>query len=378
VRQPTESGNNNPTTVGAIFVDSDSPGAHIFIDEKYTNQVTPDTLHALYTGEHVLNVIKDGYISDPGSLDVTVEAGVKKTAFFHLTEIVNPGYIIVSSSPDQSMIRNNGNFTGKFTPDTIIVPSGNHTITLEKNSFEKYEFSALDISAGDTAKLYVTLDVQKSVLVESFANTSCLPCTTTTRLIEELKTNVGEEEIVIVEYFGNWPNPADIFYTHNPAGNQARIDFYDIFLLPGVYISGEVSDPLDAEKMSEDYTRHFTSLKSNITLSISTQVSDSLHVSVDIIPDNDLSVIDPRLFVLITENGIRLESPPGANGLNKFQNVFRKFLSSSTGDQIIFTNEKDQKKYSTSFSSDWNRNSLQIIAFVQDLQSGVVYHVAKL
>jgi len=83
---------------------------------------------------------------------------------------------------------------------------------------------------------------------------------------------------------------------------------------------------------------------------------------------------DYRLFVEAVEASITYSSPPGSNGEKWFPNVFRKFLSASSGDPLTLpaVGESQTFSYTLQPHTDWDVDSIYVLAFVQDYQRRTV------
>lgn len=76
-----------PQTSGALAVLSSPGGADIVLDGLATGHVTPDTLHEVEPGEHVVRVAREGWTASPESLVVDVAPPAAAVAEFTLSPV---------------------------------------------------------------------------------------------------------------------------------------------------------------------------------------------------------------------------------------------------------------------------------------------------
>lgn len=366
--------------LGPVFVNSNINDAEIFIDYNSTGQMTPDSIQKVPIGEHILHVFKDGFTSIPDSVIIYMKYLGNASASFMLQPITDPATLFIDSNPQGAAIWVNKKFSGKSTPGFLSVNAGIKEISLKKNDFENYNFDPVNISAHDTVNLNVVLSAQPQVLIESFANSSCLPCTTTNAHLETFMSTYDENDYALIEYFTSWPNPQDPMYLHNPEGSSTRFDrsFYYVTSVPAMFINGSVVDATEYNSIQSMYTSQLASLSKDISISISRQLSDSLRVTAELNELNPIPSGNWRLFIAVVEKQLSFASPPGSNGLSTFSHVFRKFVTTNEGDTFNLTNNAFKKLYSTSISAEWNLDEIQIIGFIQNIDTKEVISTSHL
>lgn len=380
VKQPIEITEDGQDT-GTIFVSANEAGATIFLDKTPTPFVTPDTLKNIAVGRHLIRIFKDGYRAEPESIVVNVEKNKLALAQFTLSAILNQARIVVSSQPGNAEIFIAGETTGKLTPDTLIVPAGqNLPVSLKKNGYQLFTFPAVQVTVNTLLALETAmLQVQPLVLLEAFANTCCLPCTTTSRHLEALENLIVPKNYTLVEYYSNWPNPQDVFYLANPADNMARIQAYKIATVPSVFVAGKGTDPLNLNKIIAAYQSSLASYDPSVGLSLSRKVSnDSIKIQVEIYAPAASDTRNWRLFIALVEDHIQYAQAPGTNGLKHFRDVFRKFVTANAGDPLTLSAGNFAASYGTKISPVWNSAALTIVGFIQDLQSKKIIQVSSL
>ena len=357
---------------GSAYVTSNIADAKIFIDYDSTGNVTPDSIHNLPLGTNILHVFKDGYFATPDSVSFVAEYDETFNANFTLQPITNPGTIFINSEPEGAKIWIDSSFAGKTTPAYVIVAEGLRQVSLKKNDFENFSFDPVNVALNDTVSLNVSLSVQAQVLIESFANSSCLPCTTTNRHLETFMSDYDENKYALIEYFTNWPNFLDPMYQHNPADNSERFTYYNVRAVPSMFIAGNTVNATDYNEITTAYNNELAKVTQDVSLSLTRQISDSIKVKADLTEFNPLPSADWRLFIAVIEKEVIFNSPPGSNGLKKFSHVFRAFLTPNVGDVITFSDSKFVKTYSGTLSPEWDLNEIQVIGFIQNRDTKAV------
>ena len=267
---------------GSAYVTSNITDAEIFVDFDSTGKVTPDSILNLPLGTHVLHVFKDGYLSNPDYISFVAEYDETFNANFTFQPISNPGTMFINSNPNGAKIWVDSSFTGKTTPAYVIVTEGLRQVSLQKNDFEDFSFDPVNVALNDTISLNVSLSVQAQVLIESFANSSCLPCTTTNRLLETFMSDFDENQYALIEYFTNWPNFLDPMYQHNPAGNSERFTYYNVRAVPSMLIAGKSVNPTEYNEITCAFNNELANVSQDISLSLTRQISDSIKVKADL------------------------------------------------------------------------------------------------
>ncbi len=369
VKQPVDIGLNEKT--GSVLVTSEPTGASIFLDGLFVNKSTPDTLKNISVGSHVLSVIKEGYKADMDSLTVEVEKDSLKRVRFLLEEIVHIGSLFLESTPSGAEIFVDGQSTAKFTPDTIRLEPGLHSIGARKNGFKVFE-QDFEIVEDSLLTGKTDLEIEQCILFESFGNVSCLPCTTSAENLERFRSEHADKTYALMEYYANWPSVNDPFYLVSPDDVDQRVqNVYQIFALPALRMNGSNTvDATDYNAVVSAYTQLLDNQQTQLAISVKKQKQDAeLRVDIELFDfANVLNNPNLRLFVAVVENEIHMSDPPGLNGLTDFNFVFRRFLSSRLGDAI------NGMKLNYTFQwPEWDYTYSQIIVFIQDINTKEIY-----
>jgi len=151
---------NNTEKYGSIWVSSNPSGGDILLDHVLTGLVTPDTLRGVPVGEHVISVTKEGFITAPDSVSISVIENGFDSVRFDLLEPTK-GTLKVTSDPEGATICIDHQPQAQLTPYVFFnsIPVGTHTISVFKegyaNDYPAKEIA--DIITQDTAEVYFSL-----------------------------------------------------------------------------------------------------------------------------------------------------------------------------------------------------------------------------
>jgi len=374
VKQPLE--NVDRPKPALLFIDSNPQGALIFLDNELTNKITPDSL-TVNPGLHYIQVALNGYKTHLDSILIQGTSDSVYQIHSQLTKITSFGNLIIETIPANALVVIDGSPQSKSTPDTFKLEPGNHSILIKKNGYKDIPLST-EISENQQVLLKKSLQTQKAVLYESFANVSCEPCVKATENLETFSNSNNDSTFYILEYFANWPSANDPFYLVAPSDVYERLMLYHITVLPGLRSSGSWTNPYSASDIMDSYTENMGELNGEIGVSITKLIkNDSLIVDVELYQHKEVTNPDQLLlFCAITENDISFDTPPGSNGLTHFNWVFRGFLSDKKGDSFSFKNSQFNTNFTLQWNSNWDYSNIKIIAFIQDKDNRLIKYVS--
>lgn len=218
------------------------------------------------------------------------------------------------------------------------------------------------------------------VLVELFTNTSCVPCVEANHYLDGVYDNlgvtIGDTNVVIIRYHTTL-FAGDPFYLYNQTDNNARMAFYPnsaivnprTFLL-GSFL-GNFASALWTNKLNEKLgqTRTF-SVNLNNTYD---PVARTGTLNIGITANADVN--DLVYHVAVTESEIIYNAP---NGETRFENTFRDFVTSPTGDAMSIVSGQTQN-FVKSYSIDnvIDQDNVELIVFVQNTSTREVFAVEK-
>jgi len=297
------------------------------------------------------------------------------------SEIKGNGKLFIkTTNVDSALIFVDNSFTNKYTPDTVTISEGSHIIELKKNGYSTYSHQ-VSIVANKADSLICSLDFQQNrvVLIEEFSNVSCVPCVATNKIMENLAKEYSSN-LTIIKYSSNFPSANDPFYLANKSNCDAMMSYYKIISTPTVIVNGTVKPPAsDSIKIKEAIQQELTKI-SQFDISLKDSISANDYFVIVNITNTDQAGINFDNLVLktvLTEKEIEFTSPPGQSGELKFYNVCRSMLPNSNGMGIPDI-KGTSKAYTFRFplNSNWNKNMLKAIVFIQDKSSKTVYQAA--
>lgn len=294
------------------------------------------------------------------------------------------GKVFVSSNIDSSKIFVDNEFTGFYTPDTLVLGIGLHKVTLSKDGYiSASDEVQVEINAiKNLSILLAKLGEQRVVLIEDFSNVSCGPCVTSNKILKSLKNSYDKSKLLILKYATNFPSPVDPMHLASSGDSKTRMSFYNILFTPTIYING-TDKPIasDSNSIKEKIELHFLKPAQLKIVSDYYIRNDSIKVNiiVEILDDSNINFSNLKLFATIQESKIEYATPPGSNGETEFEDVLRKLLPGHNGYSIssLKDNNEVQFNWGTRIENIWNREKIEVIVFIQDSNTGVVFQASS-
>ncbi len=208
---------------------------------------------------------------------------------------------------------------------------------------------------------------RRIALLEEATNASCGPCAANNPNLQEFfEHSFGG--VISVRYHAWWPG-SDPMYSHNSAENRARIQYYGINGVPGYTMDGVFKGvPGDPNTMRAEMEADLAE-GSPVWIDIDRTASeDSVIFSVKIIVGNNVESTNLKLRNAIIERRKVYSSPPGSNGERIFNDVFRKMLPNTDGENLGSLTAGDTLNFSYAYpiDSEWNPTDLAVVSWVQD------------
>jgi hypothetical protein len=215
-----------------------------------------------------------------------------------------------------------------------------------------------------------TTPADKVVLLEDFANVSCVPCVISNQIIESLLNGSYAKKIAVVKFPVNWPAPYDPFYLANKSVCDDRIAYYDVIHkgAPTIMVDGLFNPtPTDSNSIKAKIEERLNqTAQFNITVEKTFQDSSFVvNLDVQAIGLGGINLNNLVLYTVVVENDIEYEAP---NGERVFYNVLRKVLPGDDG--LLFASLSSTTfNWETDLLSDWNPANLHVVAFIQNVQT---------
>jgi hypothetical protein len=237
---------------------------------------------------------------------------------------------------------------------------------------EGISYPAGKIIASTTINLEPTnTPAAKVVLLEDFANVSCVPCVISNQIIESLLNNAYANKIVVVKFPTNFPSPNDPFYLANSSICDARMSYYNIIFAPTLMVDGTFRpSATDSVKVKEKIDERLM-VTAPFSIDVEKSFQDSsliVNINVNAVNLSGINLNDLVLNTIITENDIEFDEAPGSNGEKVFYNVLRKIIPTDNG--LSFTALSDTTlEWQTDLLSNWNPDNLHVVTFIQNVQT---------
>ncbi len=313
-------------------------------------------------------------------LIISCETNPPTTPIIPVTEY---GTIKVTSNVSGAIILLNGTSTGKTTPDTLTAKVGNNEIKLVKTDFDTLVVN-VNVEKNKTKEVNTNLfATNKIVLIEDFANVSCVPCVTSNKIIEHLVNNkFGTSKLVAIKYPTNFPSPNDPFYLANKPECDARMGFYNILFAPTTIINGTLRPAsTDSNDVKDKIYSKFTKVPKfivNVTGSINGN-DYAINISVNVKDISNLDFSKLVLHTVVTETNIEFATPPGSNGETKFYDVMRKMLPTNQGESLGNLNQTGMYNFQRqlTLSSAWIQINIHTVVFIQNKDTKEIYQAGS-
>lgn len=375
---PPTSPEDSTPQLGKAFITANVSNAEIWLDNTNTGQVAPDTVETT-VGTHTVTLKKADYLDASQIVEIMKDSLISLNIL--LTEVTETGKIFVSSNAVGAQIFVDQVNSGKVTPDTILATPGTHEIELLR-AFYNSSSQQVEVIKDSLITLDITLqEIPPSnvVLIEDFANVSCVPCVTSNKIIENL-TNVkyGHSKLVAIKYPTNFPSPNDPFYLANTVACNSRISYYNVFFAPTTVVDGVIKPySLDSIEVIAAVDLRLTKpLQFRMDVSSSVVGSEYLiTVTVKVLNGAGIDFSNTVLHTVVTETDIEFATPPGSNGETKFYDVMRTMLPSNSGQSLNGISQTEEVVFQrqTTINSNWVVNKLHVIAFIQNTVTKEVY-----
>lgn len=239
-------------------------------------------------------------------------------------------------------------------------------------------FLSINLETGDNSTA-----ATKLVLIEDFANVSCIPCVQSNKIIESLtRITYGPSQLVAIKFPTDFPSPSDPFYLAKADYCEARMSYYNIFFAPITIIDGTlrpVSTDSIAIKSAVDQ-RLATEARFEIEV-IDSASTENYFVTVNLklVNTTGLNLDEVVLHTVVTETDIEFEEPPGSNGETKFYDVMRDMLPNNSGELLsnIIQQGELNFEFDQAIGLDWIIVNLNTVVYIQNINTKEVYQAGS-
>ncbi|MFI5237644.1 MAG: PEGA domain-containing protein [Ignavibacteriales bacterium] len=379
---PPTSPENSTPQFGKAFITANVSDVEIWLDNTNTGQITPDTVETT-VGTHTFTLKKADYLDASQIVEIKEDSLIILN--IPLTEISETGRILISSNAEGAQIFIDQVNSGKVTPDTVLATPGVHQIELQR-AFYNSLTQQVEVFKDSLISLDINLqEIPPSnvVLIEDFANVSCVPCVTSNKIIESLSNvTYGHSKLVAIKYPTNFPSPNDPFYLANTTDCNSRISYYNVFFAPTTVVDG-IERPISTDSLSVMAAVDLRLTKPlQFRMDISTNLVGSQYfitITVKVLSGAGIDFSNTVLQTVVTETDIEFATPPGSNGETKFYDVMRTMLPSNAGQSLNGMSQTEEVVFQrqTTLNSSWVVNNLHVIAFIQNISSKEIYQTSS-
>jgi streptogramin lyase len=184
----TENENSNGTDNCSVFISSNPEGAKIYVDNKFSGYVTPDTIKWLAKNSHTLT-LKFNLIQDTSIVLQTAPSAVQSVFIDYFASPRNYGAINCESVPPGAAIYVNNNKQSQITPYTIpyLFP-GVYNVKLR---YAGYRDDSLNVTVRGGSFSSMRLNLQDtSTWIDYRVNNSNIPSNKIVAMKKDSKNNI--------------------------------------------------------------------------------------------------------------------------------------------------------------------------------------------
>jgi hypothetical protein len=310
---------------GSIEVTSTPPGAAIFLNGDDTGFSTPHTLTGLDLIAHKVWVNSDELITVQNEVTLDLQTTQNTSVDFTLSAT---GFRI--DGPTGARILADGIDTGRTAPAGVSVHDpGSVFVSLELDGYlvspDQIEVTIVEEEITEIPAGAFSARSKKTVVLEGFANVSCMPCPelTDNLLTMAAKPEFSHDRVQFIEFSVSWPELGDPFFQANPGENFARLSLYNVMGAPDLYVEGvRQADALNAADMESAVLAALDSEPGFLIDVTADFFESSVPVTVTLNPYQDINFEGYVLFVAIYRREIVFDPAPGLNGQTHFHHVF--------------------------------------------------------
>lgn len=305
------------------------------------------------------------------------------------------GTLIVTSAPAGAAVELDGVATGHVTPDTLTgVVAGAHVVRVALGGWSVAPDSIeVTVAAQSVAQAAFTLTLvppppPQVVLLEAFSNVNCVGCPAMATMLANLMAEPGHglDRVVLIKYAANWPAVNDPHYVASSAANNARMTFYQSYLMVGIPtlvvngalagVSGTPPTPTALHDLVDAQMQHDPGLAIDVqatALASGTGVTATATVRAD----RAVSHANTVLRLALVQDPVTYATPPGNQGETTFHDVMRDLVTAAGAPLPLAAGATFARTVTLARQAAWPVANLHVVAFVQDTQTREVLQAAQ-
>jgi hypothetical protein len=361
------------TQYGSLLVTASVGNASIFLDNEDTGKRAPALLENIPVGRHVVQVLVCGYEPNPDSVVVEVKADKEEIVHFEMHLVESLGDLQLITIPDSALVILD-NLPRGYSPLTIdCIPTGPHTVKLMKGSYLPEEV-VVEVFHDSLSEFTANLTLTRSILIEHFSNTDCIPCVGADSTLEKILHEEGVVNTVSLGYHPPIPLPRDPMYLDAIAGNDARVSYYNVQNAPEIWVDGVLS--MGANQLETNLRNALVNRKAvspGAILEIFDFETNQNAITGRVRVEALENLTNVTLRVALIEREINISPPPGINGQTYFFDVLRVFYPSADGTALTLApGEKQFVTFTIPPDPQWVLDQMQAVVFVQKQNKEIV------
>ncbi|GCD78743.1 hypothetical protein JCM31826_22250 [Thermaurantimonas aggregans] len=222
---------------------------------------------------------------------------------------------------------------------------------------------------------------QRRPLMEVFSSSTCAPCAPANASFKALMDQQPPDHFTVIKYQMSWPGTGDPYYT--PEGGDRRT-FYGVNSVPNMQIDGGWNQ--HAGQATQAIIDQFRAVPSFVNINAtSTRNGQTISAQINVSPVANLTG-NIRLFAAIKET--QTTQNVKTNGETVFYDIFKKFMTPSTGQVVTNLNAGTTQTFNLSYTFNGtyilppnatqpvnhatnhtveNFNNLRVVVWLQDM-----------
>jgi hypothetical protein len=212
--------------------------------------------------------------------------------------------------------------------------------------------------------------VPKYPTLELFTNTPCPICgSQNPGLFSRLANYEGQYHLI--SFYPGQPYSSCIFYQANISENAARLNFYQgqVFGTPTVAING--TEFKSSNGVTNTVLNNITGNESWLSVKVDETFGGTRTASITLTDHVGGSLTTGKLYAVVVEREIMYNAP---NGETVHYNVFRKFLSSVSGDDVDLGSGMAARSYQYTVEGTWQADEIHVVAWLKDPNTKEIYN----
>lgn len=221
---------------------------------------------------------------------------------------------------------------------------------------------------------WAQVTAHRYLFLEHFTNTRCSLCPNRNGILQTTLTD-NPGQVHRISYHPSVPYSSCLIYQSNTAENGARQSQYGVNFTPQARLWGS-NHMTSTVLLSPTTLADSSGQDALLRVSVEEQTSPARGVSVRVKTMEQIPTGDIRIFAAVVEKIYPYAAP---NGEQEHHDVFRTMLPDIDGETFTPAGIGEELAFNYAYSLDpsWNPSEIYILAWVQDMNTNVVYNSGK-